>query len=438
MKKGFTLIELLAVIVILAIIALIATPIVLNIITDTKGSATLRSADFYLDAVEYAIANKVLNNETLNDGIYLVMSNGNICLGTLENGVCSDELEVEVNGEAPISGTIAIKNGEILYVERLEIGSAKVSTGVRELTLNDNRVICKSVTKETRLQDKHYAFESIDANHNTVLSNKLTYIGNIPEGNYEPGDEYLCEVKPGTVYRFYVLSTNDDNTINLIMDQNITSDGTPATEANPGHVAWVSEEDYLAAGGTPCTALDNSYNQCSQYDKGPITAMNYLKNAVSDWTNIDERALPSEIKAIYARGTIDTINSEFVYADDSYQLNMESRARMIYLEEGFNVGCKYEFHSIDESGNKTKYYEKTCPLWLTNNMQFKEIGVPTGATQVYGVRGYWTMNPNGGEDQQQQIATEIYDHIDINSKYVYVNDYKGVRPVITLPKENLK
>ena len=53
MKKGFTLIELLAVIVILAIIALIATPIVLNIIKDSRESAGLRSAEMYLDAVEH-------------------------------------------------------------------------------------------------------------------------------------------------------------------------------------------------------------------------------------------------------------------------------------------------------------------------------------------------------------------------------------------------
>ena len=49
MKKGFTLIELLAVIVILAIIALIATPIVLSIINDSKESASLRRAEMYLD-----------------------------------------------------------------------------------------------------------------------------------------------------------------------------------------------------------------------------------------------------------------------------------------------------------------------------------------------------------------------------------------------------
>lgn len=51
-NKGFTLIELLAVIVILAIIALIATPIVLGIINDTKESANKQSAEFIVNAVE--------------------------------------------------------------------------------------------------------------------------------------------------------------------------------------------------------------------------------------------------------------------------------------------------------------------------------------------------------------------------------------------------
>lgn len=43
-KKGFTLIELLAVIVILAVIALIATPIILNIIEKARKSAFKDSA----------------------------------------------------------------------------------------------------------------------------------------------------------------------------------------------------------------------------------------------------------------------------------------------------------------------------------------------------------------------------------------------------------
>ena len=44
MKKGFTLIELLAVIIILAIIALIATPMVLNVVDSVKKSAAQSEA----------------------------------------------------------------------------------------------------------------------------------------------------------------------------------------------------------------------------------------------------------------------------------------------------------------------------------------------------------------------------------------------------------
>ena len=112
MKKGFTLIELLAVIVILAIIALIAVPIVLNIIDETKSNATLRSADFYLNAVELSVAQSVLKNQNVPDGTYNILESGNICL-EYENTTCKDELKVEVNGEHPKEGTITIKNGNI-------------------------------------------------------------------------------------------------------------------------------------------------------------------------------------------------------------------------------------------------------------------------------------------------------------------------------------
>ena len=44
--EGFTLIELLGVIIVLAIIALIATPIVLNVIDEARESADMSSAKF--------------------------------------------------------------------------------------------------------------------------------------------------------------------------------------------------------------------------------------------------------------------------------------------------------------------------------------------------------------------------------------------------------
>ena len=54
-KNGFTLIELLAVIVILVIIALIATPIILGIINDARKESNERSAELYASAARNAI-----------------------------------------------------------------------------------------------------------------------------------------------------------------------------------------------------------------------------------------------------------------------------------------------------------------------------------------------------------------------------------------------
>lgn len=58
MKKGFTLIELLAVIVILAIISLIAVPIVIHIINDSKKSSEEETVKLYIDSVKKAISRK--------------------------------------------------------------------------------------------------------------------------------------------------------------------------------------------------------------------------------------------------------------------------------------------------------------------------------------------------------------------------------------------
>ena len=108
MKRGFTLIELLAVIVILAIIALIATPIVLNIINDTKQSSTLRSAEFYLNAVEQSIMLERMNtNGSFKPYECEIQLDGNL--------LCDSNvtLVVDVNGEKPTSGKITFDDGKI-------------------------------------------------------------------------------------------------------------------------------------------------------------------------------------------------------------------------------------------------------------------------------------------------------------------------------------
>ena len=61
-KKGFTLIELIAVLVIMAIIALIVTPLVMSIVRKARVSADKRSIDAYGRSIELAIAGYLLDN----------------------------------------------------------------------------------------------------------------------------------------------------------------------------------------------------------------------------------------------------------------------------------------------------------------------------------------------------------------------------------------
>ena len=115
--KGFTLIELLAVIVILAIIALIATPIILGIITDARKQANMRSAELYIVAVKQSIARKSLTTEITNTTC-TVQSNGNIsCTGV------SGELEVQMSGNKATEGTIVIERGDVVDVQNLKVNN---------------------------------------------------------------------------------------------------------------------------------------------------------------------------------------------------------------------------------------------------------------------------------------------------------------------------
>ncbi len=121
-KKGFTLIELLAVIVVLAIIALIATPIVMNTIKKSQKGAAERSAENYIDAVETAVATAKLDSDGVLDGIYTINGKGN-----LEGNGLQEPLTIEMSGNKPTGGTITIKNGQVTTDSKMTVGSYEVS-----------------------------------------------------------------------------------------------------------------------------------------------------------------------------------------------------------------------------------------------------------------------------------------------------------------------
>ena len=101
-KKGFTLIELLAVIVILAIIMVIAVPQILNVIENSRKTAAIESAQFFVDAVnknnQFASTSLSSDYELYRDGKYNVSNVKNTL--KLKNTWPSDNSTFEIaNGK---------------------------------------------------------------------------------------------------------------------------------------------------------------------------------------------------------------------------------------------------------------------------------------------------------------------------------------------------
>ena len=194
-KRGFTLIELLAVIVVLAIIALIATPIVMNVIKKANAGAAERSADNYVKAVETLIATEKLDGKTIEDGNYAIDAEGNLTFG-----------DVEVSGTKPVGGTIKIENGQVVkadttinyedYVVKFDNGVAKAEEAGKLMTLAD----CDFLEEDTHNEGR---------NPNTV------------------GAKYTCDLGDGA-RTFYVLETGTSSKpATLILEGNYDTT-TPA------------------------------------------------------------------------------------------------------------------------------------------------------------------------------------------------------------------
>ena len=344
-NKGFTLIELLAVIVILAIIALIATPVVLNIIKDSKNNSTERSIELYLDQVKNEIAryNMVHPGANFNPTECVVESEGLKCDGT------TDYIKIEINGITPNVGSkILLSNGKIIGISNFKVSDAAYSYNNGKI--GQLKPFCKAVTTATS--------------------------GNIPNGNYTYGDEYICDVGDGEDKTFFVLENNTD-TVSLIMYANVGVDGKAVTSSstNKSLVAWISKEDYIAAGGT-----ENEYlgeNGFGSNDKGPITVTKALKEYTSTWTNLS-----------------------------SSQIAMPTRDQI-----------------YKAAGNKNS----PIPKWLYDYLK--------GTTHpVSEVEGYWTSTPSASSSNFA-IYVRYYGYVDGTA--VSNGSSYGIRPVITISKSML-
>ena len=105
-RKAFTLIELIAVLVIMAIIALIVTPLVMSIIRKARISADKRSIDAYGRSIELAIAGYLMDTGSFPTSI--------------------GELTVEYSGDEVVCSTTQINTDSSVYLANCTVGGRNV------------------------------------------------------------------------------------------------------------------------------------------------------------------------------------------------------------------------------------------------------------------------------------------------------------------------
>lgn len=386
-NRGFTLLELLGVIVILALLTTLVFPSVLNAIKKSSNQTDKLSMDLISNAADLYIENNLNEFIKFNGNKYIIEIENLIEEGNLPNNIKMSDID-NIND-------VCIQT---IYQDGF-----------------------KYELKEKGTCEKLVQFDSI-----------CKFSSDSIESGMEVGAKYKCKVDPDRDdYLFYILSYNDEDgnitfdyekakSINLIMDRNINSDGTPTTKAitktdSENGVynleAWVIKEDYIKL---DIGEIEDEWNEvcedCGNWNKGPITAFNFLKKATKTWKNAE-----------YLK-----INSFDLYDADGNAVGKYE------LEESYSMYAYARMpHYIEVSDvtNET--------LWLIDYLdgEYDEDIPVIGRNSISQIYGYWTLSfcatyPNKVWFIHNQGFIDYDDDINNNSAY-------GVRPVITLPIINL-
>ena len=227
-KFGFTLIELLAVIIILAIVALIATPIILDVVEDARKSAGLSEANMIYSGI---------NNYCATEDIKVQMNSSYTAI--CKSGMLTTDVEKMVN----------LGNAEVLEIEYSDkLTWLKVKSNGHTYSLQDNAMVEGNLDK--------------------------------PEAKYAVGDLLKVQVSDSETQNIYVLEVNGNEIVG-ILDRNLPG----------GTVVWISEEDYNSAGGNWDSDDDSTLNQ-NLYDFGPITALAAINERTSSWNKVNKVEMP--------------------------------------------------------------------------------------------------------------------------------------------------
>lgn len=384
-KNGFTLIELICTILLLSIIVSLVIITTVNIIQNSKERENAAS----MKLIEVAAKDYITQNE--ND---FHIKNGVIYCIDIQKLIDENLLvsKIKYNGEEINDKTVKVRYDSNTYFYSL-----------------DEKGSCVGPTK-------------VLANQNDTYK-AIVYLDPTNLTNYCDSKNVTSTTgtKSGCM-KWYVYEEDSKN-YTMILDHNTTAT-----------YAWLSKEDYIAAGGTEENWESSRYADSS---KGPITITKKLKEDTSSWVVPARLISADEIAHIVGADREDTIkwDSNKVFIG---RTNHDSSINMDSYISWFNLnGSGNSYSSTD--GWHIANSEITNYFWLVENLG-------KYCTDGEYLTGYWTSTPirestgiSGAYD-----VDGIRDTIDKTSDQtlgygsISYTGSAGIRPVITVEKNLIK
>ena len=277
-KKGFTLIELLAVIVILAIIALIATPIILNVIDESREKSNINSVYNIIKAADlYYTENSLEDDKFLENDI---LENIKITGKKPEGGYLYINKDGEINIATVFDDNCYVKNfyeQEVTKVETeqclpKEILKDKLSNlPTKKVNINGEIVNKVYGDKSARTSMNNYVWFSgnlwqvMEVNENDIKLITSMPITSIAYGN--TSDYKSSWVKKWLEQKFY---TNLQNQ-NLIKDTKFCLDKVTITDEEEINGYPTYDEEIIIKK----VLSHNKINTCSNFINAKVGLMSY-------------------------------------------------------------------------------------------------------------------------------------------------------------------
>ena len=309
-KKAFTLIELLAVIVILGILALIVTPILINVVKDSNEKSYKLSADGYISAVNDYILSNQLDGKKVENGKYNIKN-----------------LDVKISGKAPSKGSVEIydekiNNAQLCYdtyllkydgrevtltekgcekeaTVNLAIGEKKYDNVTKddietEFNISDDisdmtNIVCNNGATIS-MNDNTLKLSDVYKDTNCTMSSSI----NITFDNLDDTKNYILMLKDETIESNLIVDEKKKVSINL-NEQNLIYNGSnsTATFEISGELSIIGQNSSIAGNMNSAEVTNNgilnidggSYNSINPLNNSKISIKNAKLNCTNDGNN---------------------------------------------------------------------------------------------------------------------------------------------------------